>query len=98
MLALLACLIGLAWVGTTVAAEREYWRHSNGHFENTEGNKWREKSPGGTFNFVEQQRTLKFVQLYDRSRDVTIRLFDDRCMIRKGDNPFELKYEGKWGK
>jgi hypothetical protein len=76
--------------------ERLVWRHSQGHFENTRGNTWVEKSPDGTFHFVERARREAFVELYDGSRDCTVRLFPNRCMVRFGTGPFEWYYDGHW--
>ena len=76
--------------------ERLVWRHSQGHFENTRGNTWVEKSPDGTFHFVERVRHDAFVELYDGSRDCTVRLFGNRCLVRFGTGPFLWYYDGHW--
>jgi hypothetical protein len=76
--------------------DRTYWRHSKGHFENTKGNAWLEKSPDDTFRFVETDRNTNFVQLYDKSRECTVRLFGDRCMVKFGAEKFKFYYDGKW--
>jgi hypothetical protein len=75
---------------------RLVWRHGDGHFENIRGNTWVEKSPDGTFHFVERARYERFVELYDGSRDCTVRLFGDRCMVRFGTGPFVRYYDGWW--
>ncbi len=94
---LIACLLLLATAGAILAAERNYWRHSKGHFENTKENRWEEKSPDGTYHFVEKKRTDRFVELYDRKRQCTVRLFNDHCNVKFGDEKFQKLYEGKWG-
>jgi hypothetical protein len=84
--------------GAAHAADREYWKHDKGHFENTVGNKWVEKSETHTYNFVEKERTEKFVEIYDKERDVTVHLHDDRAAYKKGNGKWETLYTGKWGK
>lgn len=80
------------------AADREYWKHEKGHFENTSGNKWIEKTEKHTYHFVEKDRKEKYVELYDKTRDISVRLYDHHCDVKKGDGKFEKYYEGKWGK
>jgi hypothetical protein len=100
-----ACAIGfvalvlVALAGRPAEAnygERLVWRHGQGHFENTRGNTWVEKSPDGTFYFVERRRYEAFVELYDGSRDCTVRLYPHRCLVRFGPGPFEQYYTGYW--
>src|SRR5437764_1467194 len=99
ILAVLACLLTLAWVSTAAAAERNYWKHSKGHFENTSGNNWVEKIGGMTKRLVEVERTEKYIELYNTAEDATIRLFNDRCMVKLSDKKrFEEYYQGRWGK
>ncbi len=76
--------------------ERSVWRHDLGHFENTRGNTWVEKSPDGTFRFTERRRLDSFVELYDYSRDCTVRLYPARCLVKFGTGPFECYYYGHW--
>lgn len=68
-----------------------------GHFENTTGNQWREKARDGEHPFVEKSRTAGYVELFDAGRNITLRLFNDRCEISNG-GPFIKIYEGKWSK
>lgn len=81
------------------AEERNYWRDDKGHFENTKGNLWERKNGDSTFHFVETDRTDAYVELYDKSRDFTVRLYSDRCMskVPSTDNKFEKSSEGHWG-
>jgi hypothetical protein len=95
---LLACVLVLVFAATAYAKERNYWHHKEGHFENTKENRWEEKSPTGTYHFVEKERTEKYVELHDKSRDCTVRLFDDHCTVRFKDEPFKHLYDGHWGK
>ena len=87
----------LAWAAPAAAAERNYWRHSQGHFENTHENEWTEKAPGGkTFHFAEKVRPPEYVELYNRPRGVTVRLYKTHCTFKQGDGETERLYEGGW--
>ena len=57
-----------------------------------------EKCPEGTFRFVETNRTEKYIEIYDKSQDCTIRLYDDHCDIKnKGTNgKFKKCFDGMW--
>jgi hypothetical protein len=101
ILALVACVVTLGLVGSAAAAERNYWKHSKGHFENTTGNTWVEKIDNRTHKFVEKERTERYIELYDSSRNCWVRLFNDRCLVKfpdKGDTKFEEYYQGRWGR
>jgi hypothetical protein len=98
VLALLACVLTLAVVSTAMAQERNYWRHSRGHFENTTGNKWTEKIDKEVYHFVETERTAKRVEIYDKSRDVTVHLYEAACWVKLSGKKWEKYYDGRWGK
>ena len=93
---LVACLLVLVFAGLADAGERDYWRHSTGHFTNTKENKWTEKAPDGTHHFVETKRNKHYVELYDESRDITVRLFKTYSDAKSGNGEFERLYEGQW--
>jgi hypothetical protein len=94
-----AVVMALAFASAAQAAERDYWRHKKGHFENTSGNKWEERAPDdNTYHFVEKERTREYVELHDKSRECWVRLYDDRCEVKFNDGAFEKLYDGKWGK
>ena len=95
-----ACLLVLVSALPSPAAERAYWRQENGHFENTDRNHWVEKAPNGaTYHFVEVVRREWYVELYDRSRDCTVRLFDNRYEVKGPwtNYRFENYGDGRWG-
>jgi hypothetical protein len=96
LLAVLACLVLFAAAAPSLAAERDYWRHSRGHFENTSGNTWVEKNGAVTHRYVEMKRTEDYVELYDSGRDVTVRLFDDSCVVKIKRRAFHEVYTGSW--
>lgn len=95
----LAVVLALSLASPAWAGDREYWRHSRGHFENTRGNQWEEKSPDATFRFTERDRTEQYVELYDPSRDCTVRLYNNQCWVRAPftDYVFRVFYNGGWG-
>jgi hypothetical protein len=99
IVSLFACFLVLAFAAPSQAAERNYWHHKTGHFENTKENKWEEKAPdGNTYHFYEKDRNEKFVELHDKGRDCYVRLFNDHCMVKFGNEQFKRYYEGHWGK
>ena len=79
--------------------DREYWRHSQGQLENTVGNTWEEQSPGARFSFQETDRTQEYVQLYDASRNCTVRLYSNVSLVSSPLSNFEFRtlYFGGWG-
>src|ERR1700689_4387950 len=93
---LLACVLVLSFATVAQARERNYWRYHEGHFENTSGNQWEEHMEDKTFHFTEVDRTEKFVELYDKSRNITVRLYDDRQEDRSGIGQFHELRKGEW--
>ncbi len=79
-----------------LAAGRSEWRHDSGNFQNTVGIQWVEKSPDGTFYFREVHRSDGAVDLYDRTRDCTVRLTANSCYVKFGEGGFERFYYGGW--
>jgi hypothetical protein len=98
VISLLACFLVLAFTAPVFAGERTYWQHKTGHFERTNEKRWDEHSPKGIFHFVEKEHTDKYVVLFDKSRDVTVRLYDHHCDVKNKTEPFKKIYEGHWGK
>jgi hypothetical protein len=98
MLALLAGALALVFCSSVTAAERRYWRHSTGHFENTTGNEWVEKINEKTWHFKEVKRTDAYVELYDKTRDLYVRLHNNKCWVKAAGKDYEDYYDGKWDK
>jgi CubicO group peptidase (beta-lactamase class C family) len=74
-----------------------FWRHKNGYFEYVEKNTWTEKAPDGkTFKFIETDRTDDYVDLYDMTRECTVRLTNTDCQVEFKGGKFEKYYDGKW--
>ena len=60
---------------------------------------WTEQvSTGATYQFVMTQQGPVFTELYDGSRDVTVRLFANSCTIRHPGTggQFIFLYNGSW--
>jgi hypothetical protein len=95
----IALFVAFTFATAASAAERNYWHHKNGHFENTEKNHWEEKAPDdNTYHFTEKERTQHYVELHDKSRDCWVRLYNDRCEVKFGEGNFEKFYDGEWRK
>jgi hypothetical protein len=59
---------------------------------------WTEQNSDATFSFREVYRTSSYVELYDASRDLTVRLYSTVSFIRHpGTNgQFLFLYHGSW--
>src|SRR5579872_788811 len=91
-----ACLLMLGFTSAAYAAERKAWCHSEGHFENLKDGRWEERSQGGTARFVEKERTEKFIELYDATRECYVRLFEKHCEVKFENGKFTKLYDGTW--
>jgi hypothetical protein len=92
----LAGLLVLGLAAPAQAAGRGLWFHSKGSFTNTRGNDWVEHYGSETYYFREVRRTDGCVDLYDRSRDCTVRLTRHACLVRLGSGGFSRYYTGRW--
>lgn len=80
---------------------RRYWVVAPGrYFLNTTGKAWDElQSDRKAFSFTETRRTAEFVEFFDTSRNLWIRLYPDRAMMLRKDDPslkWEALFPGKW--
>src|SRR5690242_4154244 len=92
-----ACLLSLGAVAQAKAGGgRDLWAHDKGTFTNTRGNNWVEHVQGDTYYFREVRRTDGSVELYDRSRDCTVRLTRCACFVKFGSGGFDKFYDGRW--
>ena len=74
-----------------------YSEHGGGRFENTIGSYWVEVSENARFQFREVERTAAYVQLYDASRDTSVRLYDTVSYVRfPGSGGWQPLYRGYW--
>jgi hypothetical protein len=94
-----ACLLVLACAACARAQDRSYWRDEKGYFENTQGKEWVEERGNTKHHFVEKEQTDDYVELHDKNRDITVRLFNDHCTIRSGKKKnFDKAYDGEFEK
>ena len=75
-LALAAFLLAAAPTANAApASARQAWLYNQGSFKVVQGTTWIEKNPTGVFHFKEAARNGEFVDLYDQSRKMTVRLY-----------------------
>jgi hypothetical protein len=79
------------------------WAHSEGSFAHAGGSHWVERNDRGevTFRFREERRTADYVELFDSSRDLFVRLYGDRMLLRAPDLGYAdwtLFYHGGWAR
>jgi len=62
------------------------------------GGQWVETNAEGAYHFIEMSRKSEYIELYDPSRQITVRLYATSCHIRRPANPdqFVLLYDGRW--
>src|SRR5262249_55066408 len=79
------------------AEEHTSWRYDKGSFEKTKDGSWVEKAADGTYQFQEKERTDEYVELYDSTRKITVRLSANGCQVKVGDRGrFKPTYKGSW--
>jgi WD40 repeat protein len=78
-------------------AVRKTWRFDNGFYENTRGNEWFTRAAGATYAYKEVARNDEFIELYDDTRKVGIRIYKDHLDIKNpGKAKWEFLHKGKW--
>ena len=85
LLALL-CIVAVlseALAASPTESTRLRWEHSGGFV--MKGRHWEEKAGNSVNSLVETARNAVFVELFDPARDLTIRLYDGKMLIRGGD-------------
>lgn len=78
-------LVRLAQAGQVTGFNLQVAVYPGGKFEKWEGDTWREYSPNGLFNFVEQARGETTVMLFDATRNVYIELDIANREVRYGE-------------
>jgi hypothetical protein len=84
------------------AGERTWWEGSNGvcfvHYPDEQ--QWKEQNEEGIpfCWFVEHQRTPEYIDLLDASRNLLVRLYDDRVAVKSNtdDTQWGVMRNGKW--
>jgi hypothetical protein len=102
VLLLLGCLTSAN--GADRAEDRNAWLYKDsgrdGWFKKEAGKRWLETTAdGGQHEFDEVARTAKYVELFDRSRTMWVRLFADHFEWRQGKKPDWYRlHDGRWVK
>jgi Peptidase of plants and bacteria len=96
-----ALLTGLAASASAQSVERTRWVYDGGFLQRTRV--WVEQTPQRRYAFVECTRNPEFVELYDGERGYFVRLFNDKMLIRGGNEgasarypKFVKLYDGEW--
>ena len=79
--------------------ERLKWVYEGGFFKDVGNGQWDEANTGGSYHFKEVGRNREFVELYDDSRDCSVRLYRHAMYLKgfNGQTPDWVKfYDGRW--
>jgi hypothetical protein len=74
IVATLVAMFGLATAAQAQEVHRLEWQYDGGFFKDQGLGNWVEKNWSGTYHFRDVHRNREFVELYDASRDVSVRL------------------------
>jgi len=97
-----------AWISTSLlvmlvgasasAAERKYWLYDGGYFENPHGDQWLEHYHARTtYRLIEKNRVEDYVEIVDDSRNLKVRLYNDRQEQSVSGGHFRKLRDGGWG-
>lgn len=77
---------------------RAKWEYGTGRFELIGNGRWRETdNGGGTAQFVETRRRAEYIEIFDQSRDVGVRLYADKMFLKQpGPRNYEFFRPGRW--
>src|SRR5262249_45773496 len=77
---------------------RVVWQSQGGSFKDAGADGWVESNASGTYHFREVRRTREYVDLYDASRGLTARLYDNAMYLQGGSEypTFTKFYDGGW--
>jgi pathogenesis-related protein 1 len=86
-----------AAVTSNPGANRTFWVSDSGSFQNTEGKTWIETSKTFRVTWQEAARTNEFVELYDKDRQMSVRLQDQAALWRTpGQADWNPLTKGGW--
>ena len=93
LLVVLSALLVLWHSGDAWAQEtRSVWVYKGGYFKIVKDKKWFETNPDGEWTFQETARTRDYVELYDETRDYTVRLYQTELYLKGGNEKAANKY------
>jgi hypothetical protein len=91
-------LFGLAPSRVSAADDRTTFAYKNGSFECVSPGSWEEKRDDGTVSkFTEVTRTAAYVELYDKSRDMKVRLYSNVGKWYSEKDKSWIKWDGSEG-
>ena len=78
-------------------AVRTLWIYEGGSFENKSGRTWVENTKDGDIQFVEITRNADFIEIYDNSRKISVRLYSTRMYWRTPtEGQWNFLHNGRW--
>jgi hypothetical protein len=82
---------------TGIAARRWGWYCARGAVRKATLDRWREALDGKTFTYQETARTADYVELYDRGRDVSLRLYNHAMYAWRAETrTWRFVRAGRW--
>lgn len=95
----LTLALGIGLATQALAAPGNFWRVSDNNYFQKNGGTWTEHNANGQLRatFQETDRNDNYVRLYDRSRDLTIDLWDNKAWLwQPGSTEWLVLCEGQW--
>ncbi len=97
VLLVLGITLPCSFTSSTYAAERTLWVYEGGSFENTSGTTWIETTKDVKITFGEVTRNNDFIEMYDKNRELSVRLYDTRMYWRTPkDKQWNFLRRGRW--
>ena len=83
--------------------QRNLWLYEGGWYQKKDGKEWIELNfntyaEGKVIRYAEVKRTEAFVELFDKERNIAVRLYDSTEEHKAGNDPWETGYKGRWKK
>lgn len=77
---------------------RAKWKYDIGRFEHKNEKNWLETDDqGGRAEFREVARNINYIEVYDKSRDIAVRLYKKKMTVKQpGEKEFKDFRDGKW--
>ena len=74
-----------------------YGSRNEGSFQAIGNGQWVESNPGGQFFYTETRRGRRFVEMYDRSRGIYVRIQGTQLYSRaQSQRNWDTGYSGRW--
>jgi hypothetical protein len=89
-------LLAILFAATPALAASKGFLYGNGAFKPDQGSTWVERNWTGQYHFREVARTAQYVELYDQSRQVTVRLYAGESYYKTPQTNWVRLYHGRW--